>query len=267
MIGCYFESWACKDAKDLVNIDPRIDTIFLSFASPQCTYKKDQKTFQGTGLNFLCSFDGLKAAVSKHVLQGHLVMLSVGGAGTHFNTYNVQSIIALALDLGCTGIDIDWEPVEGVKVSSKFGKIISDFRVFPGKLSAAVFSTGAYGKQEGDTFKGLNIEGLVSDGAKLDFINLMAYDAGKNFDPCGAYDCYKLYYKGPILVGFEPGKQGWGDCIIDEKYCQRVCDYVPDIMFWAWYKDPKPSPSISKIIDLKITPSMKCVCGRSWYLK
>jgi hypothetical protein len=124
------------------------------------------------------------------------------------------------------------------------------------KISFAGFSTGAYGK-DGDTYKGSAIDAMVKQGSNVDWINIMAYDAGKNFDPLGAFAAYQIYYKGPLLLGFEVGKQGWGDDLLTKEEVEKNCTVVKaqgtknGIMIWSYQKsNDNLTPSTKEVIEI-----------------
>lgn len=268
-VAVYFQSWSSKwtaDSRqmDLATIDPKIDIVYLSFANPNSTYKAGQNTFAGTGLDFNQDFGVVRGAIGLLKTRGVTVMLAVGGATYQFNPVSsVDPVCDLAYDLGCDGIDIDWEPTAGAKADQEFPVLIANYRkaLWPAaKLSAAVFSTGAYGKDT-DHYKGMNIKGLVQNGKDLDWLNLMAYDAGPpppkgTYDPLGAFTAYRLYYPGPIYFGFQPGPMGWGGHLIQTDEIRKNADFVLNenpqngIFIWSYQKPTTGSPSVADIINL-----------------
>jgi len=155
-LGAYFCSWssnwsATASSSDLCNIDPNINIVYLSFVTPACSYEKNSKKWIGTGLDFSSEFQIIKEAIEKLKERGVIVMLSVGGATFTFDVFNPVNISNLVIDLGCDGVDLDWEDVQGFTASSKLGKIIQDMKEhLPNEslLSLAAFSTGAYGFEE-----------------------------------------------------------------------------------------------------------------------
>lgn len=240
--GIYFETWATQWTANSVDMDlAKIDAniVYLAFCKPDCNYSK-RYSFDGTGLQFSQDFKVVVGAIDILKKKGTKVMLSVGG-GAYSDWSNVQytNIKLLMIDLHCDGVDIDWEPQHTAKakitleqqltLANRWTEIIETFYSYLGdthNLSAAVWSTGAYGPTAGDVYKGINIPGLVNAGEQLDWLNIMAYDAGKDFDALGAYDCYRIYYKGPLYVGFELGKQGWGDAILSLEHIDKVMSYL-----------------------------------------
>lgn len=275
-LGVYFQSWSSNWASsannlDLSKIDLPINLVFLSFANPNCSYIKDSNSFSGTGLDFSSDFLVVKNAIEILKNKGIIVMLSVGGATYPFTIYNPQNIAALANDLGCNGIDIDWEPSGGASESSELGLIISNTRQeFPnGLISIAGFSVGAYGKDEFQNAEpksqntGMCIEGLKSNGHQLDFICIMSYDASPVYNPLLAFDAYRKYFSGPLLLGCEVPPEAWGGHILtlDEvkSYSQKVVGDTQSNGIFVWSYQKQGTPSSSDIIKtaneiLKIPP-------------
>jgi hypothetical protein len=188
-------------------------------------------------------------------------MLSVGG-GSYWSdpsvVYKPQNCIALMKDLGCDGIDLDWEAGEkhDYQLSDAIAKTKS---ILPPKtfLSFAGTSTGAYGKTgNGDNYQGMNIHALVNQGNKVDWVCIMAYDAGPTYDPIGALECYRIYYKGPLLLGFEIGDQAWGGYKITLRdvvnHCSRALKESREngVFIWAYNKDPAGTPTVKDIITI-----------------
>ena len=132
-LGAYFETWASKwvssgGMSDLAAITD-FNVVYLAFVIPSTTYLAGQMTFANTGLQF--SWDFAEVAKAIKVLQSRnvQVLLAVGGASYPFDgNFNPKSIAALAKDLGCNGVDIDWEPSGGASRATEFGPIISKLR-------------------------------------------------------------------------------------------------------------------------------------------
>lgn len=261
-IGVYYETWSDKWTNDvtksgLYNMDPNVTIVYLAFAKPECTYMANQNSWIGTGLNFSSDWKVIKSAIDVIKKKGKTVMLSVGGGSYWSGTkpFNAVNCVALMNDLGCDGIDIDWEghadrDYELTDCIKKLKPLMGDK-----KISFAGFSTGAYGK-DGDTYKGSAIDAMVKQGSNVDWINIMAYDAGKKFDPLGAFAAYQIYYKGPLLLGFEVGKQGWGDDLLTQEEVEKNCTIVKahgvqhGIMIWSYQKsNDNLTPSTKQVID------------------
>lgn len=267
MIGVYWQTWSSRwtsdpSKMDLLDLHPSVNVVYLSFADPRTTYKRGSKSWATTGLDFSHDFQVVVDAIALLKKRKVCVMLAVGGATYQFNSTPPDGVIALAQDLGVDGLDIDWEPTQGAAQDQEFGPIIQSYKskLWPNaKLSAAVFSTGAYGK-DGSTYVGMNIKGLVSNGSDLDWINIMAYDAGPpppvgKFDPLGACASYRVYYRGPIMLGFEPGPMAWGGHLLTLAEFQRNAAYISQedvrngIFLWSYQKNTAGSPTVETLLD------------------
>ena len=249
MIGSYFCSWSSKWAgqkEDLDIKDVDSDIIYISFAQPDCHYEKD--SFKGTGLSFSSSFQTV-AGACELLKDTKTVMLSVGGGTYHgWDKLDVDSIIALANDLHCKGIDIDWEPQQGAESAHMMAEIITQFRdKYDGYLSFATAHVGAYGhgafsnSQPISMYTGVNYPGLKECGDKLDWINVMAYDAGHTFDPLECFDSYKAIFSKKIYMGIEIGDQAWGGVITTLDDVKHLYEYIQpqggDLFVWSWLKE------------------------------
>ncbi|WP_255989146.1 carbohydrate-binding protein [Chitinolyticbacter albus] len=177
--------------------------------------------------------------------RGTKVFLSVGGwsysQGSQWSGFNAPHIVDLALDLGASGVDIDWESsgsscnkAEAASFScskdSEIANIISSLyneirnRSAGLQISIAGWSTGAYyvkgtpfeeGKvQWGSPFGGTMYRVVKDHGAKINFINLMSYDGGEYYDPREGYESYKAIYGGPINMGMEIAPEGAGGAML-----------------------------------------------------
>ena len=85
--------------------------MIVSFALPDCTYKKGSYSLSGTGLQFSSDGptvrDGIKAL--KTAQPNTRVLVAVGGATyTNFKSLNTQCIKDLVDDFGFDGADLDW---------------------------------------------------------------------------------------------------------------------------------------------------------------
>ena len=262
-IGVYYETWGEKWTSDasktiLANIRDPVTVVYLSFASPDTKYASGQKSFSGTGLSFSLDWSVVVDAIQILKKKNIKVMLSVGGGSYWSSTkkFNAANCVNLMNDLGCDGIDIDWEG--GASRDYELTDAIKSLKPLMGdkKISFAGFSTGAFGKDSQDTYKGNAIDAMVKQGSNVDWINVMAYDAGKNFDPLGAFTAYQIYYKGPLLLGFEVGKQGWGDDLLTKDEVVRNCTYVKNqgsqygIMIWSYQKsNDNLTPTTTEVIN------------------
>jgi hypothetical protein len=274
-IGVYWESWVNRP---LSTLDPSFNTVYLSFASPECYYEKGSRNFAGTGLNFLESFDAVAVAITTLQYRGVQVYLAVGGA-SYWGTprlFNTHKIIDLMTDLGVDGLDLDWE----VGVSDNYAtvEIIKEFRRFEPykKLTYTCFSTGAYDSVPWDTYKGMNVPTLLECGDLIDTVNVMAYDAGKDFDEQEAYKAYRTLFKGVINLGFQVGVQGWGDAILHESEARENLKFVKNqqghggCFVWAHHKVATQGISVvefgqmAKDILHKAPPSPPTTPAAAW---
>lgn len=294
MIGVYFESWTCpwptenpteeqkkrlekipENLKDfsretiiqaenceLSKIGKPIDVVYLSFVLPNCSYKKSTGTLNPTGLQFSFNFQVVRCCIKMLHDKGIKVMLAVGGGeyNSQWGNYNPQSVGELMNDLECDGIDLDWEPHNGVHDAALLGPIIEKTynQTKPvGKfVSLTAFSTGAF-KPDGDHYKGMNIPGIKSHGDKLDWINIMAYDAGQSFDEINAFNSYEEYSKKPLQLGFLVGRHGWGDGLLTmSEVIQNVTHVQKNreedkvdhgIFLWSYFKSG--NPSVKQVIE------------------
>jgi chitinase len=251
MIGVYFETWACPWSGSgadsaLAKVEAPIDTVILSFVHPNCTYKKGQRTWVGTGLNFSSEFHVIQQAIEILKKKGIKVLLGVGGATYQFDIYNPSNVAFLMQDLDADGIDLDWEPYKGIAEAHKFGPLIEQTKPFckDKLLSAAVFAYGVLGPQNGNPYRGVNTAGLLSHGNMLDFINVMAYDGGKGLDVSVSYSSYQEIFSKPIMMGFQVGKQGWGDAYLTLADVTSLCKKLrpkDGCFVWAYFKDGNPN--------------------------
>jgi len=248
-IGVYWESWVVDS---LDNLKSHFNTVYLAFATPECNYQRWSRTFEGTGLNFNIPFEEVVESIKRLQARNIKVFLAVGGASYWSipRVFYPQRIVDLMIDLGVDGIDFDWEV--GVKDCEASTHAIKDFRrVAPKTLvSYTCFSTGAFQTQLGDNYKGMNRHTLHECGYMIDFVNVMAYDAGKDFDEQEAHKAYRKLYKGPINLGFQVGKQGWGYATLRETELRQNLNFIKNqnsfdgCFLWAYHK-PAASPQIT----------------------
>ena len=253
--GLYFDTWAARwssdsTTHDLATIPSECNLVFLAFVQPSCSYVRGQNSFVGTGLQFSSDFSVVKGAIKILTTRGVTVLLSVGGATYPFDAkYNPKAIGELCRDLGASGVDIDWEPIAGIKGDGELGPIIAKTRaLFPRPLyvTMAGFSVGCYGAMKWESAlpasqnSGMNIKGITTNGSDLDFIGIMAYDAGPTYNALEAVAAYRQYYLGPLVVGIEVGQQAWGGAVFDMKELPDLVRTADGIFVWSYYKQGFP---------------------------
>jgi mannan endo-1,4-beta-mannosidase len=262
-IGTYYQSWSAPwastgEAHDLSKISSPINIVYISFCSADSGYIKGSNSFAGTGIQFSSEFGVIKKAVEILRKRGVIVMLSVGGATYPFTTYNAKNVADLCNDLGCNGVDIDWEDEHGFE---RFGSLISSTReALPnGCISTAGFSVGAYGEGNfassppASSRTGMNIQGLKSNGHQLDWINIMSYDASNVFNPIESFKAYRSFYKGPLLIGGEVPPEAWGGHVIDLDQVKKEAEFLksqgPENGYFTWSYQKQGTPNSKEILD------------------
>jgi chitinase len=242
------------------NIPNYITSINLSFVRPDMAYTRGSNAFdqEVAGFEFVegaSTANGQKRFTAQQAQdlknniaalrnRGTQVWLSVGGwsysQGSQWTRFNAGAVVDLALDLGASGVDIDWES-SGSSCSKSTGSIsctkdaeiagiinslastISSRGAGLG-ISIAGWSTGAYyiigspfeeGKvQWGSPFGGTMYNVVKNQGSKMTFINLMSYDGGAYYDPREGYASYRAIYNGPINMGMEIAPEGSGGAVL-----------------------------------------------------
>ena len=261
-VSVYFQTWSSKWVSvgammDLANVPDGVDIVYLSFCMPMCSYLKGSRSFAGTGLQFSMDFDVVKNAIAILKSRKIKTMISVGGATYHyepsFNQAQTIRIWDLCVDLGCDGVDIDWES-QGISQRQQFVDIINYFHnsrpTSMHLLCAACFSVGAF-QPSGNPFNGMNILGLQQAGRYLNWINIMAYDAGgpDMYDVQAAYEAYKTYYPGLIYIGLEIGPQAWGgDLLKIDQVRKALTISRGNVFIWSLQKPPTGTVSVEDIL-------------------
>lgn len=244
------------------NIPNYITHINLSFVRPDTTYQKGSYAFdQGVaGFEFIegamtnngqRTFTAQQAQDLRNMIatlkaRGTQVWISVGGwsysQGDQWSHFNAPRVVALAQDLGASGVDIDWESSTSIcnkqvdasfsctkdgEVAGIINSLYSEIQARNAGLgiSIAGWSTGAYyvkgtafeeGKvQWGSPFGGTMYNLVKNQGSKINFINLMSYDAGDYFDPRECYESYRAIYNGPLNMGMEIAPEGAGGAVLE----------------------------------------------------
>lgn len=255
----YWPAWSGKaGGTRLINeISNKVDVINVAFAYPNRegnvvwpAYVKNPK-------------DILNLIRILHQ-KGKKVLISFGGKGyTEWNLESpgiheklANSTKAFVNKYGFDGVDIDceqgYESIAGQKEREKISGFITELRkrLPKGKylLTYAAWSTGAYGTpgyehpewNYPNSTKNMEVSILKAVKDQLDWVNVMAYDAGPSYNPIEALNAYKDLMGGSdkVVLGIHPGPQSW-----PEGYLYALTDvkswmkYVSDngfkgIMFW-----------------------------------
>lgn len=244
------------------NVPNYITNLNLAFVRPNTAYEKGSYTFdqEVSGFEFVegaSTPNGQKTfsdqesqdlinTISALQQRGTDVFISVGGwaysQGSQWQEFSAPHVVDLALDLGASGVDIDWESsgsscnkstadqfsctgdaeIVGI-ITSLYDEIQS--RGADLEISIAGWSTGAYyvegtpfeeGKvQWGSPFGGTMYTVVKEHGDKIDFVNLMSYDAGDYYDPREGYESYRAIFDGPINMGMEIAPEGSGGAVLE----------------------------------------------------
>jgi hypothetical protein len=249
MFAAYYESWlggADGDVDDvLAGLPPVVNVVNLSFMRPDARYA-GELDFSDTGLEFDYSGRVLKNSIQKLKRRNPntKVFISVGGEeATNWEQLAPNAIARFVQDFELDGVDLDFEPksaqcrrvADKIKCASEelLSRTITSLRAAlppTAALSLTAYNTSAYGEDRwkdaqptgSDTY-GMLL-GLFRDPAaqSVDFINIMAYDAGSNFNPVEAYEAFQNYFRKPILIGFTPPPEAWGDHAYSYEEIRRV---------------------------------------------
>lgn len=256
-VAGWYQSWSDRwtgaNTDELAKVDPKYTYINLSFVTPNCMYTKGQKSWVGTGLEFTDSFLAITGAISLLHIQGAKVLLSVGGAAygnwKDFD-FRLAALLALVEDLGCDGIEIDYEG-DNAK-ATELESIFKTCSRIPDKLEVwlAGFSVGAYQNNEPpqSKFTGLSIPAVQRYAYLIDGINIMSYDAGPSFDPIQSYKAYRAIFKGPINIGMEVPPEAWGGHVLTTDEIKKIVAFAKTekntgICIWSIQKQGTPSSS------------------------
>jgi chitinase len=237
----YYESWLAKASSSghldqaLAELPGSVTIVNLAFMRPDAQYSRHLE-LSGTGFEFPYNGTILKNSIAKLKQRrpDTKVLVSVGGdAHTNWGGLNPTSIARFVHDFGIDGVDVDFEPSSpGCKQSH--GRVICDSNGLlsrsitglrealprPAILSLTSISTGAFGegpwkeaRPKGGSYYGMMLD-LLRDprgSEQIDILSIMAYNAGSNYDPLESYDAFRNYFRGPIVIGFTPPPESWGD--------------------------------------------------------
>ncbi len=272
----YFQSWSDKTVNrpeqlQLANIAPYVHVVIVSFMKPDASYNKGSYDLTGTGLQFTAPGKVVKDAIIllKRRNPKTKVLLAVGGLTyTNFAQLNSTAIANVVKDFGFDGVDIDYEPTNAQcsilngKVSctsdAEFRRVVSQIRHAlpkPYLLTVAAWSIGAYGEgqwanaQPQGTKTGFMINLLRSrEGATIDQLHIMSYDAGQAYKPQEALAAYLNYFQGKVFMGVEVPPEAWGGNVYTLPKVRNLAQTVIDknaagLMLWSLQKQPDGVPS------------------------
>ncbi|MFT0890937.1 glycosyl hydrolase family 18 protein [Pseudochelatococcus sp. G4_1912] len=201
-----------------------MNIVALAFARPDMVYEGDLDISR-TGLQYSFSGEILRDTIAllKKRHPDTRVIISVGGAGWQgWDRFNEHALARLVKDVGADGVDLDYEPSSPNCLPMPNGRIscasddtwielVKRTRMQmprPYLLTLPGWSVGAYGEGEftdegpKSPWTGSMLNLLRSDAAPyIDYVSIMAYDAGPDYDPSRAFAAYRTAWKGPLLAG------------------------------------------------------------------
>jgi chitinase len=238
MFAVYFESWISETHNgldnDLVNVPKSVTHLMLAFMSPDAQYAGNFQ-LAGTGLDF--NYSGSVLRDSIRALRARnpniKIFVSVGGEDhPNWDELNASRVAHFVRDFGIDGVDIDFEPSNPgcvqteLSISCRTDKLLRDSvsklrASLPRsvEISLTCGATSAFGEgrwrdsgPKGGPSYGVMVRFFHSPRAKdINFLNIMAYDAGRNYNPLEALEAFRHYYGGPVLMGLSPPPEAWGD--------------------------------------------------------
>jgi chitinase len=247
----YLPSWSASAHETAIDLDisqlpDYVDVIQLAFMRPDASYSS-QSGFSGTGLEFPYPVSVLKASIAalKARRPNVKVLASLGGETySRWDKLNAQAIAGFVRDLELNGVDIDFEPAaancrkeDGSVVCDSDATLVETISVLRSSLpssalvSLTIPSVSAYGEGHweysrpyGGPNYGLALAVLRdrSLSAGIDYVSVMAYDAGPDYQPVEAYRAVRSFYAGPVLIGFTPPPEAWGSHVYSTVEAQTV---------------------------------------------
>jgi chitinase len=240
ILAAYLASWSASAHGtppidvDILQPPDHVDVIYLAFMRPDASYSS-QSGLLGTGLEFPYPVSVLKASIValKARRPSVKVLASLGGETySRWDRLNVQAIAEFVHDLELDGVDIDFEPA-AANCRQKDGSVVCDSDAIlvetiralrsalppPALISLTIPNVSAYGEgpwehagPHGGPNYGIALAALRdrSLSSSIDYVSIMAYDAGQDYQPLQAYRALRSYYAGPILIGFTPPPEAWG---------------------------------------------------------
>ena len=271
----YFPTWTSSNLVygkiDLITKVPAyINVLNIAFMKPDCQYNGNLD-ITGTGLLFTSAGIVFKNSVAalKAKNLGTKILISIGGASyNNWAGFNEQAIANFIKDFGLDGVDLDFEPdssscstVNGVfscTNDAQFIDIVTRARkAVPSPLLLSVIGkhTGAYGYGAFEnslpkTSNGGTAVNLLKSpiAQSIDWINVMAYNAGTTYNSSEALLAYNSLLPGKIVIGAEVPPEAWGTHAISVSETTNLADFVNNnnglgIMIWSIRKIPTGTPS------------------------
>lgn len=290
----FVADWASSAAtSSLAKLPSYANVVILSFMMPDTTYTASNGiSFQGTGLQFSSNADVVKDSIAalKKQNPNTKVLIAVGGATyTNFNKINADGIAAFVKNFGLDGVDLDYEPTNANCRTGSNGNIVCDTDAEyinslnalrtalprPYLISTAAWSIGAYGEgkfasaQPQGQYTGVALNMLKTAGNKLDFLNIMSYDASNAYDAKQALDAYKAVFSGPVIMGVEVAPEAWGGHVTSITEVNDLANYVKQangggMMLWSVQKSAQPGTPTADEISKAICTNLgmtNCNCG------
>jgi len=243
-----------------------VNTIILSFVRPDAVYSGGED-LRSTGFGFPYPRKVLAQAIAarKARIPETRVLLAVGGATYGaWRALDTASIAQLVSSIGADGVDIDMELDNpacgsdgGTRISCSGGRLwrtaIDRLRTAlprPSVISLAGWSVAAYGEKNWVEAKprsahtGELLALFRHDvHAKIDLVNVMAYNATADFDPAEAYRAYRAAWSGPLAMGIlvppDNGQQPDASLESVRHLCRALADdLLAGPMIYAFGIDP-----------------------------
>lgn len=235
----FYESWserpgAPPSATRLANLPQHLDILALGFARPDLSYAGgNDLTATGLEMPFGVTETAQALALFRQRSPRTRIVLSLGGATyNRWDAYVPDAAARLVAALGLDGVDLDYEPEDpgcrprperndiGCESDAVWADIIRRTRTHlprPALVTAQAWSVGAYGAGSfADALPPARHTGSMlwlgreAVAAELDLVAIMAYGAGRRFDPLLAFAAYRDIWPGRLLLGARIGGVGGG---------------------------------------------------------
>ena len=267
----YYPTWTSSSLtngkiNDIANLPAYVNVLILAFMKPDSRYLGNLN-FAGTGVQFTYSGSAFKDSVStlKKKHPNTKVLVAVGGATyANWSGLNETAIVKFVKDFGLDGVDVDYEPLETTCTSkngtvscttdSEFISVVDRIRKAlppPYLISVAVESVAGFGygkfnksKPMGASHTGHAVNMLLSPVAQgIDWINVMAYNAGLTYDQTEAFLAYNGLLPGKVVLGVQVPPDVWGGHMTSLDEMDKFTSFVSNnggrgMMIWNLRKIP-----------------------------